>query len=63
MNLPESAERLTHDWTERHHTLAGLRDQLIIQFALTQLADPESDYGELLDELCRRRWTAEQVAS
>lgn len=29
---------------------------------LTQLADPESDYSELLDELCWRRWTTEQVA-
>jgi hypothetical protein len=61
MNLTAAAERLAAEWGYRNHTPVWSREQSAAEYVLRQLADPESDYGLLLDELCRRRWTAEQV--
>lgn len=55
------AEQLTADWARRHHTTIEAREEVLAEHILRQLADPESDYGGLLDELCRSRWTADQV--
>lgn len=54
-----AAERLVTEWADRHRNLTGAR--LLIVDVLRQLADPGSDYGELLDDLCQRRWIVGQV--
>lgn len=58
MTLPEGAERLTTEWvdyTERNHLPVGDRE-LLVHYVLAQLADPRSDHGNLLHELCHCRW-------
>lgn len=61
--LQLAAEALVADWAEGHVTLAGDRERSVVEYALRQLADPRSDHGELLDDLCQRRWTVGLVAS
>lgn len=63
MTIPLAAERLAAQWASRQGTLTGAREQSLTEHVLTQLADPRSDYGELLNELCRRRWRGAGVAS
>jgi len=52
------AERLIIEWAaERGATTAAVERDLA-HWILLQLADPTSDCGELLDDLCRARWTS-----
>jgi hypothetical protein len=60
--IPIAAELLATEWSERNRTLTGPRERALVEHVLTQLADPESDYGGLLDELCRTRWTTAATA-
>jgi len=53
------AERLTTEWAaERGATTTTWYERDLARWILTQLADPTSDYGEMLDELCQSRWTS-----
>ncbi|MGH3882883.1 MAG: hypothetical protein ACRDRC_05700 [Pseudonocardiaceae bacterium] len=61
--IPESAERLVTEWADRNRTLACTREVALVGYVLGQLADPRTDYGPLLDDLCQRRWTVGRVAS
>lgn len=61
--LPRAAERLVADWARQHRTDTGAREQSLVEHVLVELADPRSDHGELLDDLCQRRWTVGTVAS
>lgn len=57
IGLEHAAERLVAEWAEGHVTLVGDRERSVVEYALRQLADPRSDHGELLDDICQRRWT------
>ena len=58
--MSDYAERLTAEWASERGwagiVTASERD--LAAWILTQLADPTSDCGEMLDELCRARWTS-----
>ena len=55
----DHAERLTIEWAaERLDTTTTAFERDLARWILLQLADPTSDYGELLDDLCRARWTS-----
>ena len=52
------ADRLIAEWASARSTVLAVRDVDLARWILLQLADPTSDYGELLDDLCRARWTS-----
>jgi len=55
----DPAERLATEWAaERLDTTPTAFEGDLARWILLQLADPTSDYGELLDDLCRTRRTA-----
>jgi len=54
----DHAERLTTEWAVKRITVTTASERDLARWILLQLADPTSDYGELLDDLCRTRWTA-----
>lgn len=56
--LALAADQLVAEWSEGHITLAGQRERSLVEYALRQLADPRSDHGGLLDDICCRRATA-----
>ena len=56
--IKQLAERLAAEWaveTGYARTTSSERD--LAAWILTRLADPTSDCGDLLDDLCRERWT------
>ncbi|MGH4010311.1 MAG: hypothetical protein ACRDTH_19490 [Pseudonocardiaceae bacterium] len=61
--IHESAERLVTEWAGQHHHVTGAYELALAGHVLRQLADPRSEYGPLLDDLCQRRWTVGRVAS
>ena len=52
------AARLAAEWAAERLTLTTASERDLAAWILTQLADPLSGHGELLDELCRARWTS-----
>jgi len=52
------AARLAAEWAAERLTLTTASERDLAAWILTQLADPTSDYGEMLDELCQSRWTS-----
>lgn len=53
------AERLTAEWASERgwDGIVTSSERDLARWILAQLADPLSGHGELLDELCRARWT------
>lgn len=58
MTLPLAAEQMVAEWSDRNHTIAGPREQALVEHVLTQLTDPGSDHGSLLLQMCGIRWAA-----
>jgi hypothetical protein len=58
--IPAAAEQLVADFAGQHHGLTGAYEKALVEFALLKLADPQSPYGPLLDDICRQRWTVGQ---
>jgi len=54
----DHAERLTTEWAVERIRVTTASERDLARWILLQLADPTSAHGELLDELCRARWTA-----
>ena len=54
----DHAERLTTEWAVERIKVTTASERDLARWILLQLADPTSDYGELLDELCQSRWTS-----
>jgi len=52
------AERLTTEWAAERGATITAYERDLARWILLQLADPTSDYGEMLDELCQSRWTS-----
>ena len=56
--IHQQAELLAGEWASERLTVATQREISAVTHALLALADPTSDYGDLLDTLCRARWTS-----
>ena len=54
----DHAERLTTEWAVERIKVTTASERDLARWILLQLADPTSDYGELLDDLHRARWTS-----
>jgi hypothetical protein len=52
-----AAERLASEWAARYETVAEPAEVSLAEHVLRELADPLSDHGDLLEEICRQRWT------
>lgn len=63
MSFRIAAERLAHEWALGQDIAPRERDERVASHILRQLADPESDYGPLLDHLCRVRWPLDREVS
>ncbi len=56
--MHDHAERLTTEWAAERLDTPTAYERDLARWILLQLADPTSDYGEMLDELCQARWTS-----
>lgn len=61
--ITAAAERIVTYFADEHRNLTGAYELALVEFVLTQLADPASDYDELLEEICQRRWFVGRCAS
>jgi len=57
--ITQRAERLAAEWAvEAGYARCASSERDLAVWIITQLVDPTSDHGELLDDLCRARWTS-----
>lgn len=61
--MTAAAEQLVREWADGFFRLNGAYEKALVGDVLTQLADPSSDYDELLEEICQRRWFVGRCAS
>ena len=54
------ADRLTTEWASERgwDGIVTSSERDLVRWILAQLADPTSEHGDLLDDLCRARWTS-----
>lgn len=60
--LELAAERLTEQWAAERETKPEPAELDLARYVLRELADPTSDHGALLEDLCQRRWTVGVVS-
>jgi hypothetical protein len=56
--LGDAAEQLAGEWAAHRDTVPEPAERDLARHIVRALADPLSDHSEVLDEICRARWTA-----